>query len=209
MDKVRVEILGLSTSSFSSGAYALILQEVAPPQRRLPIIIGSFEAQAIAMELEKVKPPRPQTHDLLKSFLEALDLTLQEVLIYDLKDGTFYAHIILDDGTVIDSRPSDAIALAVRTQSPIYVAEDIMAEAGILPESEEDLEEEEEEEPYGIPTEFEEPEYEEEPESEIERLRRKLEKAIEEEDYELAAQLRDQIKRLEEEEDESSSEQSN
>jgi len=148
VNKVRVEILGLSTSSFSSGAYALILQETNPPQRRLPIIIGAFEAQAIAMELENVKPPRPQTHDLLKSLLEAFDVTVQEVIIHDLQDGTFYAHIVLDDGTVIDSRPSDAIALAVRTQSPIYVMDHVLEEAGFLPESEEELEEEEEEDEF-------------------------------------------------------------
>ncbi len=208
MDKVQVEILGLSTSSFSSGAYALILQEINPPQRRLPIIIGAFEAQAIAMELEKVKPPRPQTHDLLKSLLEAFDVTVQEVIIHDLQDGTFYAHIVLDDGTVIDSRPSDAIALAVRTHSPIYVMDHVLEEAGFLPESEEELEEEEEDEFYSLRSEAEAIyEEEKEPESELERLRRKLQKAIEEEDYELAAQLRDQIKRLEE--DQSSSEQSN
>ncbi len=208
MDKVQVEILGLSTSSFSSGAYALILQEINPPQRRLPIIIGAFEAQAIAMELEKVKPPRPQTHDLLKSLLEAFDVTVQEVIIHDLQDGTFYAHIVLDDGTVIDSRPSDAIALAVRTHSPIYVMDHVLEEAGFLPESEEELEEEEEDEFYSLRSETEAIyEEEKEPESELERLRRKLQKAIEEEDYELAAQLRDQIKRLEE--DQSSSEQSN
>ena len=208
MDKVQVEILGLSTSSFSSGAYALILQEINPPQRRLPIIIGAFEAQAIAMELEKVKPPRPQTHDLLKSLLEAFDVTVQEVIIHDLQDGTFYAHIVLDDGTVIDSRPSDAIALAVRTHSPIYVMDHVLEEAGFLPESEEELEEEEEDEFYSLRSEAEAIyEEEKEQESELERLRRKLQKAIEEEDYELAAQLRDQIKRLEE--DQSSSEQSN
>ncbi len=208
MDKVQVEILGLSTSSFSSGAYALILQEINPPQRRLPIIIGAFEAQAIAMELEKVKPPRPQTHDLLKSLLEAFDVSVQEVIIHDLQDGTFYAHIVLDDGTVIDSRPSDAIALAVRTHSPIYVMDHVLEEAGFLPESEEELEEEEEDEFYSLRSEAEAIyEEEKEPESELERLRRKLQKAIEEEDYELAAQLRDQIKRLEE--DQSSSEQSN
>jgi len=208
VDKVQVEILGLSTSSFSSGAYALILQEINPPQRRLPIIIGAFEAQAIAMELEKVKPPRPQTHDLLKSLLEAFDVTVQEVIIHDLQDGTFYAHIVLDDGTVIDSRPSDAIALAVRTHSPIYVMDHVLEEAGFLPESEEELEEEEEDEFYSLRSETEAIyEEEKEPESELERLRRKLQKAIEEEDYELAAQLRDQIKRLEE--DQSSSEQSN
>ena len=113
MDKVQVEILGISTSPASNGAYALILRETAGA-RRIPIIIGGFEAQAIALEMEGIKPPRPLTHDLLKNIVESLSATITEVNIHDLKDGTFYASIILNGETEIDSRPSDAIAVAIR-----------------------------------------------------------------------------------------------
>lgn len=114
MSKIQVDIIGISTSPSSNGAYALILQETHG-NRRLPIVIGAFEAQAIALEMENIHPPRPMTHDLMKSTIEALGASLVEVTINDLNDGTFYAQLILDStGVEIDSRPSDAIALAVR-----------------------------------------------------------------------------------------------
>src|SRR4051812_25501789 len=139
MDRVQVEILGISTSPASNGAYALILRETAG-LRRIPIIIGGFEAQAIALEMEGIKPPRPLTHDLLKSVVEALSGTISEVSINDLKEGTFFASLKLSDDQEIDSRPSDAIALAIRFGVNIYVAESVMAEAGFLPEEgEEDM----------------------------------------------------------------------
>src|SRR5947208_13640127 len=116
MDRVQVEILGISTSPSTSGAYALILRETAG-QRRIPIIIGGFEAQAIALEMEGIKPPRPLTHDLLKTMVEALSGTITEVSINELRDGTFFASLRLSDDQDIDSRPSDAIAPAIRVRA--------------------------------------------------------------------------------------------
>src|SRR5213080_1376467 len=113
MDRVQVEILGISTSPSTSGAYALILRETAG-LRRIPIIIGGFEAQAIALEMEGITPPRPLTHDLVKNVLEALNSRVTEACIAELKDGIFFATITLADDQEIDSRPSDAIAIAVR-----------------------------------------------------------------------------------------------
>jgi uncharacterized protein len=203
MDKVQVEILGISTSPASNGAYALILRETAG-SRRIPIIIGGFEAQAIALEMEGIKPPRPLTHDLLKNIVEQLSATITEVNIHDLKDGTFYASIILNGETEIDSRPSDAIAVAIRFGINIYVAEHVMAEAGFLPdENEEEIEEgeeideDEEEKDSALeesvakakPTPS-------KPLTKLEQLTKQMEDAIAKEDYEKAASLRDDIQRL-------------
>ncbi|MDX2174481.1 MAG: bifunctional nuclease family protein [Bacteroidota bacterium] len=134
MKKVRLEIVGLSYSQTQSGAYALVLGESAGT-RRLPIIIGGFEAQAIAIELEKMSPSRPLTHDLFKSFAETFDIKVSEVLIYNLVEGIFYAKLLCNDGTrdvEIDARTSDAIALAVRFNCPIYTFEFILKSAGIV-----------------------------------------------------------------------------
>lgn len=134
MKKVRLEIVGLSYSQTQSGAYALVLGESAGT-RRLPIIIGGFEAQAIAIELEKMTPSRPLTHDLFKTFCETFDINVNEVLIYNLVEGIFYAKLICNDGTKdveIDARTSDAIALAVRFNCPIYTYEFILKSAGIV-----------------------------------------------------------------------------
>ncbi len=134
MKKVRLEIVGLSYSQTQTGAYALVLGE-SGGKRRLPIIIGGFEAQAIAIELEKMTPSRPLTHDLFKSFSETFDISITEVIIYNLVEGIFYAKLICTDGTrevEIDARTSDAIALAVRFQCPIYTYEFILSTAGIV-----------------------------------------------------------------------------
>ncbi len=134
MKKVRLEIVGLSYSQTQSGAYALVLGESAGT-RRLPIIIGGFEAQAIAIELEKMTPSRPLTHDLFKTFAETFDIQVNEVLIYNLVEGIFYAKLICNDGTKdveIDARTSDAIALAVRFACPIYTYEFILKSSGIV-----------------------------------------------------------------------------
>ncbi|HOV99365.1 MAG TPA: DUF151 domain-containing protein [Bacteroidota bacterium] len=187
-DKVQVDILGLSTSPASGGAYALILKEVNGP-RRLPIIIGAFEAQSIALEIENIKPPRPLTHDLMKSLIDALGGDLIDVTINDLRDGTFYARLNLDTQE-IDSRPSDAIALAVRFGAPIYVAEKVMDEASFIPENEEDEKaippSQEPKSDEAIPA----------PLSKLEQLQKNLDEAIAREDYERAAQLRDEIKKI-------------
>lgn len=134
MKKVRLEIVGLSYSQTQSGAYALVLGESAGT-RRLPIIIGGFEAQAIAIELEKMTPSRPLTHDLFKTFAETFDVHVNEVLIYNLVEGIFYAKLLCNDGTKdveIDARTSDAIALAVRFACPIFTYEFILKSAGIV-----------------------------------------------------------------------------
>ena len=144
MDKVLVDILGLSTNPASGGAYALILRELNG-NRRLPIIIGASEAQSIALEMEGIKPPRPLTHDLMKNIIAAFGGELNDIVIDDLRDGTFYAKLNIDD-RMIDSRPSDAIALAVRYGVQIYVAANVMDEAAFIPEDEE-----EEQPPSGSP----------------------------------------------------------
>ncbi|QKJ29873.1 bifunctional nuclease family protein [Mucilaginibacter mali] len=134
MKKIELDIVGLSYSQTQSGAYALVLGEVNG-RRRLPIIIGSFEAQAIAIEIEKMTPSRPLTHDLFKSFAQAYNIQIQEIIIYNLVDGIFYAKLICSDGkkTVeVDARTSDAIAMAVRFDCPIHTYEFILSTAGIV-----------------------------------------------------------------------------
>ena len=199
MDRVQVEILGISTSPSTSGAYALILRETAG-LRRIPIIIGGFEAQAIALEMEGIKPPRPLTHDLLKQIVEALGGGITEASIHELRDGTFFASIKLSDEQEIDARPSDAIALAIRFGVPIFVSESVMAEAGFLPEEgeEEGLEEEEEESDLGIVQPKEEkPEKKQasKPLTLLDQLNQQLNDAIKKEEYERAAKIRDDIQK--------------
>ncbi|AOS82884.1 hypothetical protein BIU88_01195 [Chlorobaculum limnaeum] len=196
MHKLQVDILGLSTSPHTNGAYALILYEVEG-KRKLPIIIGGFEAQAIALKLENIKPPRPFTHDLFKQIADAFDLHVNEVFIDELHNETFYAKVICEMGGVvheIDARPSDAIAIAVRFSAPIFVSEEIMNEAGIVEERQKEGEEEQ-----VSAEEVVENQAEAEPvkkESLAAELNRKLEEAINSEDYEEAARIRDELSRL-------------
>ncbi len=134
MDRIKLEILGLSSSQSQTGSFALILGEDSG-NRRLPIIIGMFEAQAIAIEIEKIIPNRPMTHDLFKSFSDAFLFSIDSILISDLKEGVFYAKIMCTDGMnvhEIDARPSDAIAIGLRFNVAIYTTEAIMSEAGIV-----------------------------------------------------------------------------
>lgn len=134
MKKIKLDIVGLSYSQTQSGAYALVLGEVNG-RRRLPIIIGSFEAQAIAIEIEKMTPSRPLTHDLFKSFAQAYNIQIQEIIIYNLVDGIFYSKLVCSDGKKnieIDARTSDAIAMAVRFDCPILTYEFILSTAGIV-----------------------------------------------------------------------------
>ena len=191
MERIQVDILGLSTSPSSGGAYALILKEVNG-LRRLPIIIGAFEAQSIALEMEGIKPPRPLTHDLLKNVMDSLGASLNDVFINELKDGTFYAKLSLDSQEV-DSRPSDAIALAVRYGVPIYVADSVMDEAGFVPDSDEA---EKPTSPASV-----DPEQDtEKPKlklSRLEQLHQQLLEAVAKEEYEKAAKIRDEIVKLE------------
>lgn len=190
MDKIQVDILGLSTSPSSGGAYALILKEVNG-SRRLPIIIGAFEAQSIALEMEGIKPPRPLTHDLMKAIIDTLGGGLNDVYINELRDGTFYAKLSVDSQE-IDSRPSDAIALAVRFGVPIFVADKVMEEAGFVPESEDA---EKITPPSSVSKEGEK----EKPRqklSKLEQLQHQLAEAVVKEEYEKAAKLRDEIQKL-------------
>jgi bifunctional DNase/RNase len=210
MDKVRVEIAGLHQTPTGSGAYALILREVNGT-RNLPIIIGAFEAQAIAMELEGIKPPRPLTHDLTKNIIESLGATLVEIIIDELRDNTFYAKLILDVSSMsqeIDARPSDAIALSVRFKCPIYANESVMREASFEVEPEEtskwqledeELDEEEDEDPFlpkKKPKKPEKPNLYKNKENRIAQLQAQLKEAIEKEEYEKAAKIRDELKKL-------------
>jgi len=209
MNKVQVDILGLSVSQASTGAYALILREI-DGVRRLPIVIGVPEAQAIANELEGIKPQRPMTHDLLRNVIDSLGGQLRDVSISSLKDGTFYATLHFEFSDLeVDARPSDAIALAIRCGVPMYITEEIIAEAGFTPEgddAEEDFGETPEEEPEEdneierLRTSSAEPEPEAEaqpkPVSLRDRLHASLDLAIKNEEYEKAAQLRDQLNQL-------------
>ena len=189
MDKIRLEILGMSYSQSQSGAYALILGEV-DGNRRLPIIIGGFEAQAIAVELEKIKPARPLTHDLFKSFAEAYHIQLKEVIIDQFKQGVFHAKLVCESHDVentIDSRTSDAVALAIRFKCPIYTYEQIMKEAGMLiDEKVSETGPVPPDEPAGTREEG----YEEYTLVELEEM---LQKAVENEEYERASMIRDEI----------------
>ncbi len=188
--KIKLDILGISYSQSQSGAYALILGE-AGEKRRLPIIIGSFEAQAIAIELEKMKPSRPLTHDLFKSFAETFKISVNEVIIYKFSEGIFFAKLICNNGgdTIeIDSRTSDAVAIAVRFKCPIFTYESILGAAGIILQDEHEVNPPEEQI------------VEEEPSSEsgfdqytLKELETLLMAAIDEEAYEKASKIRDEI----------------
>ena len=193
MRKLQVDILGLSTSPHTNGAYALILYELEG-KRKLPIIIGGFEAQAIALKLENIKPPRPFTHDLFKNIADVFHLHVNEIIIDELHNETFYAKVVCEvNGEVheIDARPSDAIAIAVRFNAPLFVTEEIMNEAGIKEEQKEDGEEDEvlqaeEVAPLALVS----------PNVRLEELQSALNDAISNENYEEAARLRDEITRL-------------
>ncbi len=197
MKKVRLEIVGLSYSQTQSGAYALVLGE-SSGSRRLPIIIGGFEAQAIAIELEKMSPSRPLTHDLFKSFAQTFDITVTEVLIYNLVEGIFYAKLICSDGArevEIDARTSDAIALAVRFNCEIYTYEFILKSAGIV--LDDDIEVSSITEPTSNVTEVKESsklsDSDEYKGKSSEELKSMLQTALDEEKYEMASKIRDEL----------------
>lgn len=190
-----MEIVALTSSPQTSGSYALILQETGG-DRRLSILIGQEPASAIALELEAVHSPRPITHDLMKSVLESLGANLIDVTITHLSEGTFYAVLNIDAAAnELDARPSDAIALAIRCGSPIYVYESLLNEAGVQADEEEFFEEDEE---LDDDKEFSD---EDRPMTRLEKLQVQLDEAIDHEDYERAAKIRDEIDRLEEEQD--------
>ena len=191
MEKIKLDIAGLSYSQTQSGAYALVLSEVIG-KRRLPIIIGGFEAQAIAIELEKMTPSRPLTHDLFKNFADNFKINLVEVIIYNLVEGIFFARLICEQNgkeVEIDSRTSDAVALAVRFESPIYTYEFVLNSAGIILDDEELTENEDItpeinlEEITKNPTER----------MTLKELKKQLKNSIDNEDYEAASRFRDEI----------------
>lgn len=193
MDKIKLEILGLSSSHSQAGSFALVLGE-ANGSRRLPIIIGTFEAQAIAIEIEKISPNRPMTHDLFKSFSHHFNIKIKEIVISDLKEGVFFAKIVCEHlGQVIeiDSRPSDAIAIGIRFNAEIFTKESVLADAGITlsDEFEDELEavqrkETKPKKPRGKK---------EIKDFSTEKLSKMLEEALAKEDYEGAAKIRDEL----------------
>lgn len=193
MDKIQLEIIGLQTGQSQSGSFTLILSE-KNGKRRMPMVIGMFEAQAIAIEIEKIVTNRPMTHDLFKSFAQELKFTVDEIVIYNLKEGVFYAHIAFSDQVkqhVIDARPSDAVAIALRFNAPIYSNEQVLSEAGIIitDEKDEDSPIKEEKAPAkasksakkGME------------EHSTEELNKMLDEALNNEDYERAAKIRDEL----------------
>jgi len=196
MRKIKLNILGLSYSQTQSGAYALVLSE-DDGNRRIPIIIGAVEAQAIAIQLEGLKPPRPLTHDLFLNTALAFNINVVEVFIHKLEEGIFYAELVCEqDGNriTVDSRTSDAVALALRFECPIYTTEDILDKAGIIL----DFEEEENEDEENSDKETVGPEEDEDSDYSVystEELNTMLDKAVSEEDYEKASEIRDEIQK--------------
>jgi bifunctional DNase/RNase len=189
MDKVKLEIVGLSYSQTQSGAYALVLAEVGG-KRSLPIIIGGFEAQAIAIELEKMTPTRPLTHDLFKSFAISFGIKVKEIVIYNLSEGIFYAKLICEkEGQLseIDARTSDAIALGVRFKCPIYTYESILSSAGVELDENSDFTSDFDSDIEKVPSENSLNNL------SLEELQQQLNSALEDEEYELASKIRDEI----------------
>ncbi|MEI7499117.1 MAG: bifunctional nuclease family protein [Bacteroidota bacterium] len=190
MEKIRLDIIGMSYSQSQSGAYALILGE-HEGKRRLPIIIGGFEAQAIAIELEKIKTPRPLTHDLFKSFAEVYNIEITEVVINKFSEGVFYAKLVCTDGKQeheVDSRTSDAIALALRFNCPVFTHESILVAAGILMEEESEIMK-----PEGQKSVDDTKELTSFTDTSTAELREMLQSAIENEEYERASKIRDEL----------------
>jgi len=188
--RVKLNILGLSYSQTQTGAYALVLAEEGG-ERRIPIIIGSVEAQSIAIKLEGLTPPRPLTHDLFLNFATAFNVEIVEVVIYKLEEGIFYSELICkreSETLHIDSRTSDAVALALRFNCPIYTYDEIMDKAGIVLDFENDEDDSLEKEKIDSKSSK---EY---AGSSIEELKVMLDDAVKKEDYEKASRIRDEIK---------------
>ena len=192
-DKIRLLIKGLSYSQTQTGAYALVLGE-ENGNRKLPVIIGGFEAQSIAIALEKeVVPPRPLTHDLFKTFSEKFRIELKEVVIHKLQEGVFFSVMMFEkEGTsvVLDARTSDAVALAIRFGCPIYTYEAILEKAGVI------LEEKKKTSPKSEASPIESTKAKSASPTKLKQLKKQMEEAVKNEDYELAARLRDEIDKL-------------
>jgi uncharacterized protein len=190
MKRIKLKVMGISYSQTQSGAYALLLIE-ENGERRIPIIIGGFEAQAIVIKLENLEPPRPLTHDLIKNIADKFDITVVEVMIYKLEEGVFYSQIVCNNGDreySIDSRTSDAVAVALRFGCPIYIDNDILEKAQ-LTNTPSDADMVSSGEPAA-----------EEPESKYdslseEELYKMIDESVKTEDYERAAAIRDEIEK--------------
>ena len=199
MSLIKLTIKGISYSQTQSGAYALVLSEMEGT-RTLPIIIGAFEAQSIAIALEKeIRPPRPLTHDLFKTFSERFEINVKQVIIHKLVDGIFFSSLICEkDGVeeIIDTRTSDAIAIAVRFLAPIYTYENILDKAGIYLKIEEEIAIKGNLDPEAVEVNIEQSQS---PKTtnystfSMEELHKQLNEAVANEDYELAAKIRDEI----------------
>lgn len=192
MKRVKLKVLGISYSQTQSGAYALILVE-ENGERRVPIIIGGFEAQAIVIKLENLEPPRPLTHDLFRNFAVEFNITIIEVMIYKLEEGVFYSRLICNNGEKeisIDSRTSDAVALALRFGCPIYITEEILEKAGITvttSEAEAEAEGDSDSLYEAASSKYE--------AYSDEDLYKMIDEAVKTEDYERAASIRDEIEK--------------
>lgn len=200
MNKVKLNVLGISYSQTQTGAYALVLAE-ENGRRRIPIIVGGFEAQAIAIQLEGLKPPRPLTHDLFLNFARTFNIDLLEITVYKLEEGVFYSKLTCDNGQriiEIDARTSDAIALALRFKCPIYTTEEILKKAGIILDFEKESAVQPPSESNVPPrnvklrdTSF----VDDLKNNNLQELKDLLNEAISEEDYEKASLIRDEINR--------------
>jgi bifunctional DNase/RNase len=187
MGRVALSVLGLSASHSQSGAYALILQE-EEGLSRIPIIIGSAEAQAIAIALEGLKPPRPLTHDLFVNLSNAYSINLLEVEINKIEEGIFYAQLVFkgtDNKVIIDARTSDAVALAVRFQAPIYATTEVLRKAGIMMEEQKTSKSSEKKAKKPLSK-----------AEQITLLKKQLKKAIKQENYEEASRIKNEIAKL-------------
>lgn len=192
-NRVKLRVMGLTYSQTQTGSYALVLAEETG-KKRIPIMIGAFEAQAIALHLEDLQPPRPLTHDLFVNVAEAFGVDLQEVFINKLKEGIFYSELVFikDENVVrIDSRTSDAVALAIRFKCPIYTTQEIIDKAGIILEDKETEEETEDSDTPDGDNNLQ--------NVTLEELQVMLDEAVTNEDYESASLIRDELRRREEE----------
>ena len=192
MKRVKLKVLGISYSQTQSGAYALVLIE-EKGERRIPIIIGGFEAQAIVIKLENLDPPRPLTHDLFKSFADEFNISVSEVFINKLEEGVFYSTLVCSNGVKeysIDSRTSDAVALALRFNCPIYITEDILEKSGIVinPSDTKATSTSDEDALFRTET----GKYDSYSDEELYRM---IDEAIKTEDYERAASIRDEMEK--------------
>lgn len=193
-EKIKLDLVGITYNQIESGVYAVILQQ-SGGIRRIPIIIGASEAQSIECRLQEVITPRPLTHDLMVNIMRAFGLTLKEVWLHTLKSGVFAADLLLSDGErelTIDSRSSDAIALAVRTGTPIYTSPEVLEKSGFDPDIKKAVNEQENTTATSDPRGF----------VSIDKLRRDMQKAVEEENYEEAGRLKREIERREQAESE-------